>query len=192
MSDLIPAVTVPEGQSGIWRVERFTITLDQAKFESMRMSFRPGGRHCRAGTYTRLMRDSTVVMSDTPDEKRDHYWFVRIAKGRVLVNGLGIGMVLNALLLKPEVEHVTVVEKSEDVIKLVAPHYAGPRVEIVHADALEYRPAPGVRFDSVWHDIWDYICADNLPEMHKLHRRYGRRCEWQGSWARELCERYAA
>jgi spermidine synthase len=101
-------------------------------------------------------------------------------------------MVLNAALRKPEVEHVTVVEQSEDVIKLVASHYEGPRVTIVHADAMTYQPPTGAKFGAVWHDIWDDICADNLDEMKILHRRYGRRTVWQGSWARELCERYAA
>jgi spermidine synthase len=191
IDEYIPNVTIPEGQSGIWRVERFTISEEAAQFQSLRMAFKGGGRTARAGIYTRLMRGGTLVMSDTWDEKRDHYWFVRQARGRVLVNGLGIGMVLNALLLKQDIEHVTVVEKSPDVIALVAAHYACPRFTVVEADALEYRPPVGERFGAVWHDIWDDICADNLPEMHRLHRRYGRRADWQGSWARELCERYA-
>ena len=98
-------------------------------------------------------------------------------------------MVLQACLDKPEVTKAIVVEKSEDVIAMVAPFYRekyGDRVEIVHACALEYRPTKGSRFGMVWHDIWNYICGDNLEDMKKLHRRYGRLTDWQGSWAREL------
>lgn len=187
----IPNVSVPEGASGSWRVERFTVSEEAAKMEAIRAIFTPGGRGVPAGDYTRLMRGGTVVMSDTPNEKRDHAWFVYQAKGRVLINGLGLGMVLGAILLKEAVTHVTVVEASEDVIQLVAPSYADPRVNIIHADAMKWKPPAGERYDTVWHDIWDDICADNLPEMATLHRRYGRRAAWQGSWARDLCKRYA-
>lgn len=190
--EAIPNVTVPEGVSGAWRIERFTVSEEAAGLANVRMMFKPGGRRCRPGTYTRLTRDGYLVMSDTPDEKRDHYWFVRQATGRVLINGLGLGMVLGAVLRKPDVEHVTVVEQSPDVIALVAPHYASGRVTVVCADALTWQPPKGERYGAVWHDIWDDICEDNLPDMKRLHRRYGRRTRWQGSWARELCERYAA
>jgi len=189
---MIPNVSVPEGQSGIWRIEHFTVTEEQARIDQMRSAFRPGARGVLAGNYTRLMRGGTVVMSDTQAEKRDHLWFVRQAQGHVLINALGIGMVLGAVLLKPEVTAVTVVEQSADVIALVGPSYRDQRVTIVHADAFTYQPPVGIRYGAVWHDIWDDICADNLPEMHKLHRRYGRRADWQGSWGRGLCERYAA
>ena len=89
-------------------------------------------------------------------------------------------------------ERVTVVEVNQDVIDLVGPHYSAlygaHHVEIVHGDALTYQPPKKVRYGAVWHDIWANICPDNLPEMHKLHRRYGRRSDWQGSWSRHLCE----
>lgn len=192
MATIIPNVSVPEGQSGIWRIEHFTVTDEQARIDQMRSMFQPGARGVLAGRYTRLMRGGTVVMSDTQAEKRDHLWFVEKAQGHVLINGLGIGMVLGAVLLKPEVTAVTVVEQSVDVIALVGPSYSDRRVTITQADAFTYQPPVGIRYGAVWHDIWDDICADNLPEMHKLHRRYGRRADWQGSWGRELCERYAA
>ena len=62
--------------------------------------------------------------------------------------------------------------------------------EFHQADALEYKPPRGEQYDVVWHDIWPNICTDNLPEMHKLHRKYGRRCNWQGSWCRAEHEYY--
>jgi hypothetical protein len=53
---------------------------------------------------------------------------------------------------------------------------------------MEYRPDAGARFGAIWHDIWDSICEDNLDQMKTLHRRYGRRCDWQGSWGRDTIE----
>lgn len=180
---LIEKVGLPEMAKGPWKIERFVV--DKPDLHSMLR-----GRAVPVGEeFTRLMRGSTVVMSDTPAEMRDHYGAVRSAKGSCLINGLGIGMVLKAVLKKPEVTDVTVVEVSQDVIDMVAPHYADARVTFVCADALAYRPPKGKKFQMVWHDIWDHISAGNLPDMHKLHRKYGRRADWQGSWCRDQCER---
>jgi hypothetical protein len=186
-------VSVPEGQSGNWKVERFTVTGRDAEIERIRAMF--SGRRVPEGTYTRLMRRGQVIMSDTPDEIRDHLEPIRRARGSVLINGLGLGVVLQAALNKPEVRHVTVVEKSPDVIKLVAWHYyerfGYDRLTVVEGDAFDWKIPKGARFDVVWHDIWDNLCADNLREMSVLHRKFGRRTDWQGSWGRELCRRYA-
>ncbi len=184
-------VEIPEGSAGAWVVQRFEISEDDIRFENMRMAFKGmGHRALRAGTYTRLMRGRTVVMSDTPGEMRDHWAPIRYATGSVLLNGLGIGMVLRNVLAKDCVTDVTVIELSADVISLVGPHYDDPRVTIIQADAMTWKPPKGKKYDVVWHDIWDDICTDNLPDMHKLHRRYGRIAGWQGSWCRAECERY--
>lgn len=183
-------VIVPEGVSGPWRIEAFSVseqesevTLARAKITGAINEFVP------TGNYKRLVRDETVVMSNTPMEIRTNRAFIHRAKGKVLINGLGLGMILSAILDKPEIESVTVVEASEDVIKLVGPSFCyDARVRIVHACAFEYQPEQGTFFDAVWHDIWDEISDENLPEMHKLHRKYGQRANWQGSWARAECE----
>lgn len=181
---LLDKVDIPQASKGSFRVERFVV--DAPDFHSM---FR--GRGVPVGEeFTRLMRGGVLVMSDTPAEMRDHYYAVRMARGSCLINGLGIGMVLKNILKKPDVTDITVVELHQDVIDLVAPHYADKRVTFVCADAFTYTPPKGKRYQMVWHDIWDYICSDNLREMHKLHRKYGRRTEWQGSWCRDECERH--
>lgn len=180
---LLDKVSIPEGSKGDYRVEKFK--TDSQDFRSL---FR--GRGVPVGEeFTRLMRGNTLVMSDTPAEMRDHMFAVHKAKGSCLINGLGIGMVLKNILDKPEVTDVTVIEISQDVLDLVATHYDDDRVRFVCADALTYIPPKGKRYGMVWHDIWDYICADNLPDMHKLHRKYGKRADWQGSWCREECKR---
>lgn len=177
---------LPEGQAGDYRIERFEVTGKEWQ------GFTP--RHVPAGTYTRLMRGNTVVMSDTPDEWRDHCGFVAVAEGRVLVAGLGIGMVVRALLRKPEVTHVTVVELSPEVIGLTAPHLKalyGDKLEVVQGDILEWKPPKDARWDCGWYDIWDDITSENLDDMKRLHRRFGTKVKYQASWARGLCERQA-
>jgi hypothetical protein len=185
-SDVKTDARIPEGESGAYRIEHFTVSPEASRMTAIR-AWRD--EYVPAGDYTRLMRGQTVVMSDTPMELRTNREIIEAAHGKVLLNGLGIGMVLRRILDKPEVAHVTVVELSGDVIKLVGPSFASdPRVTIIHANALEYVPPAGERFDAVWHDIWDNICADNLDDMKLLHRRYGRRTAWQASWRRDDCE----
>jgi hypothetical protein len=182
-------IDITDGKSGDWSVETFTVSEEEAKFENMRAMFSFSTREIEPGTYKRLKRNRTIVMSNTPMEIDDFQRFVSFAHGNILINGLGLGVVLKALLNKREVKSVTVIEKSEDVIKLVAPYFKDKRVKIVHADAFTYKSPKNQHYDYVWHDIWDNICSDNLLEMKKLHRKYGKRTEHQYSWCRAKCER---
>jgi hypothetical protein len=188
-------VDVPEGVSGEWTIERFTLSPKDVDLHNLRCRFHPGegNRTIEPGTYTRLMRKGTLVMSDTNAEKMDHLCFIHEAKGSVLINGLGLGWVIEALFHKDEVTSITVIEKSLDLISMVGKHYLnklpqGKTLTFIHADALAYKPPKGVKYNAVWHDIWDNICADNLTDMKTLHRKYGNKTDWQGSWGRELCE----
>jgi len=182
----IPPVAIPPAARGPWRIETVEVPSG-ISVGAMRLAMQ--GRWCPPGTYTRLVHAVRgTVMSDTPAEMADHAMFVRVARGHCLINGLGLGMCLSAILQKPEVTAVTVVEIDADVIALVGPHFTDSRVAIVHSAAMDFKPPRGIRYGAVWHDIWDTICTDNLPEMHALHRKYGRRAAWQGSWCRERCE----
>ncbi len=180
---MMEKVTLPEMKKGDWKIETFK--TDRIDFHAMLKS-----RPIPVGeTYTRAMRNGFLVMSDTPAEMRDHRRAVLMAKRSCLLNGLGIGLVLKNILLKPDVTDVTVVEISQDLIDIVAPHYSDPRVIFVCADALEYQPPKGKKFQMVWHDIWDNICSDNLHDMKKLHRKYGCKTDWQDSWCKYECRR---
>lgn len=205
---------VPEGQLGEWCVKHFTVSPEQAERDVTRamIQMSAGGRFTPAGDYVGLYRGRNVVMSDTPDEIRDHLTFIREAQGEVLIHGLGLGMCAAAALHKPDVRHVTVVEKAPEVIELVGRPLAEAlsangspkrdnwysadmapiqreRFTVIHGDALTWTPPTGSQWDVVWHDIWNNFCVDNLTEMKRLHRRFGGRTRvWQGSWGRELCE----
>lgn len=186
-------VTVPKGDSCDWCVDTFTVSKHDSRMDQLRGMFSGHGRYCVPGTFRRLMCGRTVVMSDTRDEIHDHMHPIWKAGGarKCLINGLGLGVVLQGILRIPSVKRVDVVELSPDVNALVAPHYRemfGERFNLIQADALEYKPPRGERYDVVWHDIWNDICSDNLKEMGTLHRKYGRRTDWQGSWCRGRCE----
>ena len=171
------------GVSGAWELKKFTVTPQGAKWHNLHEIFNGGNRMIDAGDYWGLFRNGRIIMSNTPAEINDHYKFIKKAHGSVLIGGLGLGMVLKCLLEKPDVEKVTVVELSPDVIKLVSPAYSNdPRVKIVNADVFEY--VPDERYNCAWFDIWDFISGSEYPEMKRLHRKYGRYVEWADSWLR--------
>ncbi len=184
--------TIPEGSSGDWRVEHFSISEKEASLHAIRCSLHPGmaSRSVEPGTYTKLTRSGRIIMSDTPAELSDHWNPVHEATGHVLINGLGLGLVVQNILQKPEVTDITVIEISPDVVNIVSQYIQDSRLTIIIADAFSWRPPKNKRYQVVWHDIWDDICVDNLDGMKTLHRRYGRRTDWQGSWRRGLCEMY--
>lgn len=200
--DLLRQVDVPVGEDGRYCVERFEVSQQDSELERIRAiaSVYSGGgcRPVPAGTYSRLMRGGVVVMSDTPAERRDHFEPVRRAEGRVFIAGLGLGMVLQAVLDKSEVQHVTVVELSEEVIRLVGSHYQeryGDRLDIQQGDAYAWTPPKGTHlrlFDVAWFDIWDDLCSDNLPLMTKIKRRWVRWAKWRGFWGEHETRAYLA
>ena len=194
---LLEKTEVPEGESGPWKIERFTVSKEEADFFNLRqlINFCGSDRRIEEGTYTRLVREKAYnpMMSDTPAEMRDHVSPVMHAKGHCLIMGLGLGMVVEACLRKEEVDLVTVIEIDEDIISLVEPHLSGKwgeRLEIITDDALTWRPPKDARYGMAWFDIWADICEDNLPDMKLLTRRFGQKAEWKGSWGREIMRRW--
>jgi spermidine synthase len=110
---------------------------------------------------------------------------IRRRGGRVLIHGLGLGMIVKFALAQANVTHVDVVELERDVINLVGRHYEDERLTIHHGDAMKYEWPPEAGWSVVWHDIWGDFQPGNLEEMDFLHRRFAARCEWQGSWSQD-------
>lgn len=186
-------VTVPDGKRGPWTIDTIVLTASDVLVENLRAARDGNGfMMCREGTYKRLSHAQRgVVMSNTPMECRTAYSAFSQAVGHVLVNGLGLGMVVEGLLHKPGVKSIRVIEIDKDVISLVSPHLDDHRLRIINADAYEYKPDKGEKFDYVWHDIWDTLDIENLPLMAKLNRKYGRIAKAQGTWSRDEIRRDA-
>jgi len=187
---MIENVDVPVGESGDWKIISFFVKSENVLMHNLR-AVRDGYPHRQIseGRYTKLTYGNEVVMSDTPSEKHDHRYFVMKAKGKVLLAGLGLGMVLNAVALKPEVTKVTVVELNSDVIDLCWDHYKdkfGDKIELIHADILEWKPPKGDKiWDCAWFDIWNEGNLENWEEYKLLMRRYGRKAVYKDCWMRD-------
>src|SRR5262245_19086014 len=192
------AAILPEGECGGARI--YHTTYDE---EAGRTASYVGDRYVPtpAGTYASLLvrTDSghhECMMSDLAYERATCLEVVRRAHGDVLIAGLGLGMILHPILSQPDVRHVTVVEKYQDVVDLIAPTL--PRTDalaLITADIFEWRPPLGSRYDVILFDIWPDVAPTRLPEMARLHRRFppylNRRNprRWMASWHREETRR---
>lgn len=185
-------VNVPDGKSGNCIIKSFEVSEENAR--SFNMLYQgTSSRYIQAGKYKKLIIDGEVMMSNTPAEIKDHaklFNEVKKVGGSILINGLGLGMALTKILSFENVTDVTVIEISEDVIKLVADTFKDDkRVNIIHADALRWKAPKDKHYNIVWHDIWLHISSINTGTMGTLHRKYARKCDWQSSWVREEVQR---
>lgn len=185
---IMRAKTIPEGWSGLWNITKRTYGEAAIGWRKNKLI------SCPSGTYTYLfvMTDSTLhvggelVMEDTPFELKTHLGFVMQAYGNVLISGLGLGCVIRGLLANPNVEHVTCLENSKDVLKLVAPHMPTERLTIIEAEALEWTCKNKTHFDCAWHDLWTNRDAGE-PHLDIWHGTLFMNCrkfvKRQGAWA---------
>jgi len=123
-----------------------------------------------------------TVMDDSDVELSRHLEAVNHSTGRVLKTGLGMGCFVRMCLLKPDVEHIDVVEINPKIIAHFGAEFAGnPRVTIHQADAFEF-PVSNGPWDFAWHDIY---CEGNegLQVLHgKLIKRFAPVTKKQGAW----------
>ena len=183
-------VDVPEGQVGDWVIGKMTLDREQ----SLHTMFAYKDRMVPAGSYTRLKEGGLTYMSDTPAEMADHVPLMTALQNnggtqRVLVFGLGLGMVMEMLMEmhnsgRIELDHVLFIEKSQNVIDLVAPHYRAKypdhfRVEC--ADAFDYEPDDRC-YEAVWIDIWAEACPDYACDAELLMAQWHDHTDWVGCW----------
>ena len=194
---------IPDGKRHIWQVDTFTVSQEESKTDKLRALISYYGhkyerplRYVDPGTYKRLSCRDEVIMSNTPNEVADHMPLIEAVEAnpsteqRILLNGLGLGLVVEMLHKTGKVKHVTVNELSQYVIELVEPHYKrkyGEWLQVNHSDAFGFKPPSGLKYDAVWHDIWSDITSDNLKDMKKLHAHYSRYALWQDSWCHDTC-----
>ncbi len=110
----------------------------------------------------------TPVDLDTCDEA------IEAGHGRVITFGLGLGYYAFMVSEKPDVESITVIEKSPDVIRLferyILPYFRHKdKVKIICADAFEYaeHQMPNEDYDLAFVDTWR-DAGDGAPMYKRM------------------------
>ena len=112
----------------------------------------------------------TPVDLDTSDDAIDR------AHGKVVTFGLGLGYYAYMVSEKENVESITVIEKSADVIALfkehILPQFSHPeKVRIINADAFEYAEfdMPPEHYDVAFVDTWR-DASDGAPMYERMKK----------------------
>jgi hypothetical protein len=122
-----------------------------------------------------LERAGAVWMSITPLEIESAEIGIRLARGHVLVMGLGMGWAAAATAVQGGVTAVTIVERDPDVLALHAeldlfaqlPDHARAKLRIVEGDAYAYVPDRPV--DLLMPDIWLPLVNDGrIDEVRRM------------------------
>jgi hypothetical protein len=184
---------IPEGSCGTAKIEHFTISPKEAGLSALRAALngRPSSM-VTPGRHARLLVDGEIMMSDTRMEKDSNVHLVEMARGHLLLGGLGLGMVVWPLLAKkPALHSLTILEINPDVISLAGRHLPRDnRLEIIQADVFKWSPSKRLpKFNSVYFDIWPNICTSNRSEANKLYSRalsWMAPRAWIGNWDSEV------
>jgi len=122
-----------------------------------------------------LTRDGETWMSMTPMELESQEIGVRLARGHVLIYGLGMGWSAAASALNAAVTAVTVVEADPDILDLhrhldvfaQLPATARDKIRLIEGDAFDYRPDRPV--DLLMPDIWLPVVSDGrIEEVRRM------------------------
>ena len=109
----------------------------------------------------------TWMVDDPP-----HFWsmqdYARNSIGRVLVAGLGLGLVTHELLDNVDVDSITIVEKNKDVIDLISPllpKAEDVKFQIINKDFYDFVHDSEEDFDRIIVDLWT---SGSLEETKKI------------------------
>jgi hypothetical protein len=104
-----------------------------------------------------------------------------IAYGKVLVTGLGFGILLKALEEKDTVTSITVIEKEQDVVDAFLSHNRiGDKVKIVVADAITYSTEE--EYDCLIPDHYELQSVPwKIVDMNNIYKRIKNKSFWPWS-----------
>ena len=94
--------------------------------------------------------------------------YAQAAKGRVLVAGLGLGLICHCLANNPEVMSIDVIEKSQDVIELAGSLIPrDERMEVYHTDLNSWiEENNGYPYDTIIVDLWTTSSGQKKMDMY--------------------------
>lgn len=95
-------------------------------------------------------------MVDDPPHERAMEIYAEQSRGRVLIAGLGLGLILHALAKNDRVTSVTCIEISQEVIGLVGPEVwkYRPKIQVIREDFYKFIREDNTKWDGIITDLW--------------------------------------
>lgn len=135
------------------------------------------------------------VIEPNSFERQKHQPFIDAARGDCLMFGLGIGLCIPAILAKPEVTSLVVVEKHPEVLQLVGADLPLDHRLTVHFDDVFTTERFRGPWDAIFIDVWttpedalEYGRMNVVPDEQRqkeLWARYLKPGGWIGVWSGE-------
>lgn len=188
---------VPPGTRGSAKIQHMNLTSSSLMMANLR-AMRDGMSEalCCPGKFALLSINGETMMSDAPMERMTNGSLVENAKGSVLIAGLGLGMVVHALVKLERVRHVDILEINPDVVHLVEPTLPPTKCKVTLCDVFafgekELAKKKGLRqkWDTIYFDIWPTIDSDDQPQITRLKRMFRPLLNdggWMGVWGSEM------
>lgn len=106
-----------------------------------------------------LYENEQCWMADTPLEQESYRIPTLLARGRVLVIGLGLGLFPVLLRDDPLVDSITIVERDKEVVELVYESIKTKKISLEVSDGKTYLKNTSKAFDYIFIDVWGSIVA---------------------------------
>jgi len=150
-----------------------------------------------------LEKEQTVFLANKPNEcimssnlfeRLTNQNFINSAKGDVIIFGLGLGLILFPLLEDEEINSITVIDKSVDIIDNLGPiiknYDVNNKLTIINGDAFTYyQQLNDVKFDVMYFDYWNIVDRTIYNDMETLKELYKNNIKETGQimyWCEDL------
>jgi hypothetical protein len=173
-------IKLPDVKLGTWEFKNEAyapyraVICDDMMLNSDFSEIPPLGFFTERFEFPAVLEDGNEWMTLTPVDLDTSDYAIERARGKVVTFGLGLGYFAYMASEKEDVESVTVVELSSDVIRLfrekILPKFSHPeKINIVNADAFEYaeKTMPNENFDFAFVDTWR-DASDGAPMYKKM------------------------
>lgn len=200
IEEFLPSpLSIPVGKSGPSSITH-RIVAEQTPVIGMRQALMRGCRPVMLALEPglpliihELRERGGIWMTDLPEELHQIAVMLRQVRpyGRVLVGGLGLGLVAHYLARLLEVREITIVERSAHVIKLIKPHLP-PRYRgaVVQSDIAKFLRTSGRRFDYYLLDTWQGTSEstwwDEVIPLKRIIRRRWASAPTVHCWAEDI------
>jgi spermidine synthase len=132
-----------------------------------------------------------AMMTNHESETITNQKFIDVAKGDVLIFGLGLGLIILPLLNDSNISKITVVEIDSGLVDIVYPILRTKdnfeKLEVINSDGFLW--STDKLYDTIYFDIWATIDKNSFSEMSILKKRYINNLKedgWIDSWCSEL------
>lgn len=176
-------IQFPDTGQGHWKFTHYryrpyeAFIRDDIKVEPDTREIPQTGYFSGTFRYPAVEQDGREWMAVKPSEIETMRHHLDIISGKVVTFGLGLGYFAFMASEKPEVSHIDVIERDEEVISLFSKHILPQfpyreKVRIIRSDAFDYLSGPQMeaeKYDYAFADLW-HDTSDGLPLYLRLKK----------------------